>query len=186
MKDIIRDLAGRDQHNLKLRFQVGLGIILFCFCLFTTTIIYHFQKSLLEEETFRQTEVLMTSLESTRSYIREVLRPRMWEELGEDQFIIEAMSTSYITRVIMDRFEDVLPAFRYRRTAIDARNPRFEANRQEREMIEYFRAHPDEQDWIEDSTARPMKLGALFLFPSHWRRVLLRYGRDHFACSVQS
>jgi len=147
VKDIIRDLASKDQHNLRLRFQVGLGIILFCFCLFTTTIIYHFQKNLLEEESFRQTELVMTSLESTRSYIREVLRPRMWEELGEDQFIIEAMSTSYITRVIMDRFKDVLPAFKYRRTAINARNPDFEANAQEQEMIEYFRTHPEEQEW---------------------------------------
>ena len=147
MKDIIRDMADKDQHNLKLRFQVGLGIILFCFCLFTTTIIYHSQKNLLEEETFRQTELVMTSLESTRGYIREVLRPRMWEELGEDQFIIEAMSTSYITRVIMDRFKEVLPAFKYRRTAINSRNPSFEANTQEREMIEYFRTHPEEQEW---------------------------------------
>jgi two-component system, NtrC family, sensor kinase len=147
MKDIIRDLAGKDQHNLKLRFQVGLGIILFCFCLFTTTIIYHFQKNLLEEETYRQTELVMASLESTRSYIREVLRPRMYEELGEDHFIIEAMSTSYITRVIMDRFKDTLPDFKYRRTAIGARNPSFEANAQEREMIEYFRKHPGEQEW---------------------------------------
>ncbi|MBN4048864.1 DUF3365 domain-containing protein, partial [bacterium AH-315-N22] len=147
MKDIIRDLADKDQHNLKRQFQVGLGIILFCFCLFTTTIIYHFQKNLLEEETFRQTELVMTSLESTRSYIREVLRPRMYEELDEDQFIIEAMSTSYITRVIMDRFKEALPAFKYRRTAIGARNPGFEANAQERKMIEYFRAHPQEQEW---------------------------------------
>ncbi len=147
MKDIIRDLAGKDQHNLKLQFQVGLGIILFCFCLFTTTIIYHFQKNLLKEETFRQTELVMASLESTRSYIREVLRPRMYEELGEDHFIIEAMSTSYITRVIMDRFKDSLPDFKYRRTALGARNPSFEANPQEREMIDYFRKHPEEQEW---------------------------------------
>jgi len=127
MKEIIRDLADKDQHNLKLQFQVGLGIILFCFCLFTTTIIYHFQKNLLEEETLRQTELVMVLLESTRSYIREVLRPRMYEEIGEDQFIIEAMSTSYITRVIMDRFKNTLPAFKYRRVALDARNPDFEA-----------------------------------------------------------
>ncbi len=147
MKDIIRDLASKDQHNLKLHFQVGLGIILFCFCLFTTTIIYHFQKNLLEEETFRQTELVMASLESTRSYIREVLRPRMYEEIGEDQFIIEAMSTSYITRVIMDRFKDTLPDFKYRRTALGARNPSFEANAQEQEMIDYFRKHPEEQEW---------------------------------------
>jgi PAS domain S-box-containing protein len=147
MKNIIRDLADKDQHNLKRQFQVGLGIILFCFCLFTTTIIYHFQKNLLEEKIFKQTELVMAYLESTRSYIREVLRPRMYEELDEDQFIIEAMSTSYITRVIMDRFKETLPAIKYRRTAMGARNPDFEANTQEREMIEYFRAHPEEQEW---------------------------------------
>lgn len=147
MKDIIRDLADKDQHNLKLRFQAGLGIILFCFCLFTSTIIYHFQKNLLEEDALRQTELVMVSLESTRSYIREVLRPRMYEELGEDQFIIEAMSTSYITRVIMDLFKEKLPAFRYRRVALDARNADFEANPEELEMIEYFKSHPDTSEW---------------------------------------
>lgn len=147
MKDIIRDLADKDQHNLKLRFQVGLGIILFCFCLFTATIIYHFQKNLLEEETLRQTELVMASLESTRSYIREILRPRMYKELGEDRFIIEAMSTSYITRVIMDLFKEKLPAFRYRRVAAGARNPGFEANSEELKMIRYFRNHPDVTKW---------------------------------------
>ncbi|MBU1138382.1 MAG: DUF3365 domain-containing protein [Proteobacteria bacterium] len=147
MKDIIRDLANKDQHNLKLRFQVGLGIILFCFCLFTTTIIYHFQKNLLEEEALRQTELVTAALESTRGYIREVLRPRMYEEFGEDHFIIEAMSTSYITRVIMDRFEEKIPFFKYRRVAIGARNSSFEANAAEQKMIGYFRENPDAHEW---------------------------------------
>lgn len=147
MKDILRDLADKDQHNLKLQFQVGLGVILFCFCLFTTTIIYHFQKNLLEEETLRQAELVMTSLESTREYIREVLRPKMFAELGDDHFMIEAMSTSYITRVIMDRFTRELPDFKYRRVAIDARNPNFEANSQEQEMIGFFRKNGQKQEW---------------------------------------
>ena len=147
MKEIFRDLADRDQHNLRLQFQVGLGVILFCFCLFTATIIYHFQKNLLEEETLRQAELVMSSLESTRGYIREVLRPKMFAELGNDHFMIEAMSTSYITRVIMDRFTEELPDFKYRRAAIDARNPDFEVNSQERKMIDYFRKNKQEQEW---------------------------------------
>jgi len=147
MKDILRDLADRDQHNLKLQFQVGLGVILFCFCLFTTTIIYHFQKNLLEEETLRQAELVMTSLESTRGYIREVLRPKMFAELGDDHFMIEAMSTSFITRVIMDRFTNELPDFKYRRVAIGARNPDFEANDQEQKMINFFQKNDQDQEW---------------------------------------
>ncbi|HID97025.1 MAG TPA: DUF3365 domain-containing protein, partial [Thermodesulfobacteriaceae bacterium] len=147
MKKIIRDLADRDQHNLKLQFKVGLAAILFCFCLFTATVIYHFQKKLLEEETLRQAELVMTSLESTRSYISNVLRPKMYEVLGENQFIIEAMSTSYITRVVMDRFKEELPDFRYRRAALGARNPDFEASPHEQEMIDYFRKNPDADEW---------------------------------------
>lgn len=147
MKDIIRDLANKDQHNLKLQFQVGLGIILFCFCLFTATIIYHFQKNLLEEEALRQTELVTTALESTREYIREVLRPRMYKEFGDDYFMIEAMSTSYITRVIMERFKEKIPSFKYRRVALNARNPSFEANREEKKMIDYFRENPDANEW---------------------------------------
>lgn len=147
MKDILRDLADRDQHNLKLQFQVGLGVILFCFCLFTATIIYHFQKNLLEAETLRQAELVMTSLESTRSYIREVLRPKMFAELGDDHFMIEAMSTSFITRVIMDRFTEGLPDFKYRRVAVDARNPDFEATAQERKMITFFKKNTQDQEW---------------------------------------
>lgn len=143
LKDIIRDLADRDQHNLRLRFQVGLGVILFCFCLFTATAIYHFQKRVLEEETAIKTHLVMTTLESTRGYIREVLRPKMYEAMGEDYFMIEAMSTSYITRVIMDRFGEKIPTFRYRRVALDARNPAFEADGQELEMIAFFKRNPD-------------------------------------------
>jgi len=147
MKDIIRDLANKDQHNLKIRFQVGLGVILFCFCLFTATIIYHFQKNLLEEEALRQTELVMAGLESTREYIREVLRPRMYEEFGDDHFVIEAMSTSYITRIIMDRFKEKVPSFKYRRVALGARNPGFEANVEEQKMIDYFRRNPHSDEW---------------------------------------
>ncbi len=147
MKKILRELADRDQHNLKLQFKVGLGIILFCFCLFTATIIYHFQRNLLEEEAFRQTQLVMLVLESTRGYIREVLRPRMYEELGKDRFIIEAMSTSYMTRVIMDRFNNRLPLFKYRRVAEGARNTDFEAGKRELKMMDYFRTHPGEQEW---------------------------------------
>ena len=89
----------------------------------------------------------MLVLESTRGYIREVLRLRMYEELREDRFIIEAMSTSYMTRVIMDRFNDRLPLFKYRRVAAGARNMDFEAGERELKMMDYFRTHPGKQEW---------------------------------------
>ncbi len=118
------------------------------FCALAAVIIYMYERKFFEDELLKKTELVMASVESTRSYIREILRPRMYEVLENDRFIIEAMSTSFATRVIMDRFKEKVPAFTYRRVAIDARNPDFEANELEKKMIDYFRNNPLEEEWF--------------------------------------
>jgi len=140
-------VIGGGGRNLKLRFQVGLLLILLCFCVLSSVLLYFAQRTLLSRESLRKTELVMAAVESVRSYARETLRPRMYELLGDDSFIIEAMSTSYISRVVMDRFRDKVPDFVYRRVSEGARNPAYEANDLEREMIDYFRRNPDRQDW---------------------------------------
>ncbi len=129
------------------RFLLGLALICFCFCGMITTLLYLNKKQSLEEETFNQTELVVAAIESTREYVRDVLRPRMYDLLDDETFVIEAMSTSYISRVVMDRFKEKLPDFEYRRVAINARNPDYEANALERSMIRYFREHPEESQW---------------------------------------
>ena len=48
------------------------------------------------------------------------------------------MFTSYISRVVMQRFQETLPFFEYRRVAINAMNPDFEADALEREKYNIF------------------------------------------------
>jgi two-component system, NtrC family, sensor kinase len=76
-----------------------------------------------------------------------VLRPRMYEVLAQDEFVVEAMSTSYVSRIVMERFKEVLPDFEYRRVAVNAKNPDFEANELERKLISYFQENPGERNW---------------------------------------
>jgi PAS domain S-box-containing protein len=57
------------------------------------------------------------------------------------------MSTSYISRVVMDRFQHTLPSFEYRRVAVNAKNPDFEANGIELEKINYFNENPAANNW---------------------------------------
>ncbi len=133
---------------MKVRFQIGLACILVFFGAIVALITYFYEKSFFEEETFQKTQLVMAAVESTRTYVHTTLRPRMFEELGPDRFVLEAMSTSYISRVIMDIFHEKLPEFNYRRSAINARNPDFEATPREREMIAWFRDHPDEELWF--------------------------------------
>lgn len=108
---------------------------------------YAYQKNRLEDKAFQETELVMHSVSAMRRYVREILRPKMYEELGRDSFIVEAMSSSYISREVMDRFKEELPEFEYRRVAIKAKNPQYEANSEEIAIIDYFNAHPDEKNW---------------------------------------
>ncbi len=144
---IFQDMRKGPGFGLQSRFMLGLACIFVGFCLVVTTLLYLHEKKMLEKEGYQKTELIMAAVESTRGYVREVLRPRMFEVLGREKFILEAMSTSYIGRVVMDRFQDQLPAFAYRRAAINARNRDFEANALEREKIDYFARNPEAEDW---------------------------------------
>lgn len=129
------------------KFLLGLAGILFFFCLLWAATMYSYQRNRLQEEAFRRTELVMEAVSASRAYIREILRPRMYDLLGRDVFIIEAMSTSYATRVIMEKFREGMPNITYRRVAINARNPGFEADQQEQEMIQYFNENPEIESW---------------------------------------
>jgi len=139
--------SSRGTIGLQLKFLLGLACIFVCFCIVATTLLYLHEKKLLEEEVYSKTELIMTAVESTRSYVREVLRPKMYKVLDDKTFILEAMSTSYISRVVMDRFQHTLPSFEYRRVAINATNPDFEASGIELDKINYFTENPAANDW---------------------------------------
>jgi len=145
--DDISPETGSNSIGLESKFMLGLACIFFCFCIVATTFLYLHEKKLLEAEVYQKTELIMGAVESTRSYVREVLRPKMYEVLAENTFILEAMSTSYISRVVMDRFQHTLPSFEYRRVAVNAMNPDFEANAMEREKINYFAENPAANEW---------------------------------------
>jgi PAS domain S-box-containing protein len=133
--------------GVQSKFLLGIAGILFFFCLFWSATIYFYQKNSLQEEAFRRTELIMAAVNANRSYIQDTLRPKMYEVLGHDNFVLEAMSTSYASRVIMEKFREQMPDITYRRVAINAKNPRFEANPQELEMMQYFNENPDRESW---------------------------------------
>lgn len=138
----------RGASSLQSRFLLGLAGIFLCFSVVMSVLIYYYQKRTLEEEAFKQTELVMAAVESVREYVRQVLRPRMYDLLpDEESFVLEAMSTSYVSRVVMDLFRENLPEFEYRRVAINARNPDYEANELERRMIAFFVENQEVPEW---------------------------------------
>ncbi len=128
--------------SLQRKFLLGVGVIFLGFCLIIALAIYSREKSLLAEAAHEKAEMVMAAAEATRSYVLEVLRPRMYEALGHDAFLLEAMSTSYVSRSVMDRLKDTMPEYQIRRVALHARNPASDPKPFEVKLIKFSRPIP--------------------------------------------
>lgn len=130
------------QTKVQTKFLIGLAAILFLFSALASIALYYFARKTIEDEAYAKAELLMTSIEANRLYVQEVLRPKMYELLDDETFVVEAMSSSFISRSVMEKARLAHDEFSYRRVAIDARNPHYEANNLEIKMIQRFRSNP--------------------------------------------
>ncbi len=133
--------------GLQGRFLLGLACILFGCSLVSACFIYFWGKQTIEEEARHRTALAMAAVDAVRDYVREELRPRMYEIVGHDRFVLEAMSASYASRAVMERLRRYLPEFRYRRVSLFPLNPQSRADDTEQRMIGYFSIHPDQKQW---------------------------------------
>ncbi len=133
--------------SLRTKFLVGIGLILLWFCSTCAFLIYMHDKYALEDTAYAKSQIVMAAMEANQAYVREVLRPRLFDLFGNDVFVLEGMSTSYVSRAVMDRFNGAVPEYQYRRVAVNARNPDSEANPIEVRMIQYFAQNPHEDNW---------------------------------------
>lgn len=133
--------------SLQRKFLLGVGVIFLGFCLIIALALYSREKSLLEEAAHEKAEMVMAAAEATRSYVQEVLRPKMYQVLGQDAFLLEAMSTSYVSRAVMDRLKETTPEYQIRRVALHARNPASDPKPFEEKLINLFAAQPDLKSW---------------------------------------
>ncbi|MFT5702224.1 MAG: hypothetical protein ACI8ZB_005138 [Desulforhopalus sp.] len=149
--------------NLKQRFFLWSAIILLGGGLLLSSLSFWNTRRLLMADAMTKSEVLLREVEAIRSYVNEELRPKMYELHGQDTFIIEAMSTTYISTTIMARFAETMPDYIYRRVSLNPHNPRNLADPFEEEMF----------DWFEVDSSR--------LF---WQGIVKKSGESHFVSMV--
>jgi signal transduction histidine kinase len=132
--------------KIQTKFISGLLMASIILGIAFSTGFYLHMKTVLEEEVRDKALLIFAHVDSIQHYVRDVLRPTMYERLPSS-FIIEAMSSSFISRTIMAPVNDDRDGTIYRRVAIDARNPAYEANEHERDLIRYFRVNADQEMW---------------------------------------
>ncbi|WDP90971.1 MAG: DUF3365 domain-containing protein [Desulfobacter sp.] len=82
-----------------------------------------------------------------RSYVGNHIRPVLYDLIGEDDFILEAMSTSYAARSIFEDVRTEFPDYIIKFSSDNPRNPINQAGPEEMEIITLFNQTPDLKRW---------------------------------------
>jgi hypothetical protein len=137
----------RETTNLKKRFLLWSALILIGGGLLLSALSFWNTRRLLMADAMTKSEVILREVEAIRSYVKKELRPKMYALHGRDSFIIEAMSTTYISTSIMARFAETMPNYVYRRVSLNPHNPRNLADSFEEEMFDWFEEDSERLFW---------------------------------------
>jgi signal transduction histidine kinase len=127
------------------KLALRLCVVLLCLGALFFFSLNFYLRQLMETEVADKAKLVFANVLAVQTYVRETLRPAMFERLPVGEFVMEAMSTSYITRKVMSDLNMARNQFRYRRVALDPRNPTYEANEMERDFIRYFQQGPSNE-----------------------------------------
>ena len=82
-----------------------------------------------------------------RDYVQTEVRPRAMELAGDDRFVPELMSASCAAREVFERVRARYPDYVLKSSSENPRNPANRAGPEEREILQFFRDHPDRDRW---------------------------------------
>ncbi len=133
--------------TIKRKYQIGAAAILMLFCILVSVVAYGYLKKQATTEIYKETEIFISAADATRTYVKDVLRPKVGPLIPPDLFIPHAMSTSFVGREIMNRLKQRFPEFRYKRAAANPTNPINQADEFELSMLNWFNENPDTGEW---------------------------------------
>jgi signal transduction histidine kinase len=128
--------------SLTAKFMIGLGVILLCAISAFSLLTYSYLKKMFIQEAYEKTDIVLGHIDATMEYARDELRPQIFHVLPGNVFIKQVMSSSFMNKGIMKRFQQRFPRYRYRRVAIDPMNPANKADAFEEGFIKRFQSNP--------------------------------------------
>jgi signal transduction histidine kinase len=101
----------------------------------------------LEDLTEAQARLALEFDVALREYAGEAIRPEVEKRIPKDDFIVEAMSTSYIARRVFEKVRKSFPEYLIRFPSDNPRNPQNRAGPEEQRLLAYFRDNPQAARW---------------------------------------
>ncbi|MHB8970830.1 MAG: response regulator [Pirellulaceae bacterium] len=100
-----------------------------------------------EELTSRQAHLALEFDLAIREYVGQSIRPEMQKRISKDDFVVEAMSTSYVAREIAEKVRKNFPDYLLKFPSDNPRNPDNKAGPEEEGLLQRFREDPGLKQW---------------------------------------
>ena len=133
--------------SIKLKLLIFVGMIII---VFSTLLIYRtYTKATSDtEDLIKQQLSLALNFDlAIREYVAEKVRPVMFNLIGEEKFIPETMSTSFVARSVFEKVQHHFPDYIIKFASDNPRNPVNQAGSEELNMIRYFNEDPNNKVW---------------------------------------
>jgi PAS domain S-box-containing protein len=128
--------------SIGTRFLLPLGTIVLLFSIFILFETYQTSRKYANGLLSQQAALTLEFNLAIRDYVAEEIRPIVESLVDKDEFIPEAMSTSFISRSVSERVRKMFPQYLTLFSSEYPRNPINLAGPDELRMIEYFRKNP--------------------------------------------
>jgi hypothetical protein len=133
--------------NIGTKFSLAVSGLALLFCGVILYRTWSTTEAYTEELTWQQAALALEFDLAIRQYAAEAIRPAMEKRVGKDEFVIEAMSTSYISRQVFDKVDEKYPDYVLKFSSDNPRNPANQAGPEELKLLQYFRDNPQEDRW---------------------------------------
>ncbi len=140
--------------GLSLRIKFIAGLVLFALALGVciSIILYFHFNSIMKSQISQRSHMLLAQSNAVQDYVKTVLRPEMFETLSKERFVLKAMSSSYISRQVMNRLNiEGDQIHHYRRVSKKPRNPESTPNTLEINLISKFDKNRELTIWEDDA-----------------------------------
>ncbi len=122
------------------RFYLWGSTFVVVMLLLAALLVDYFDKRAFQAEARHRVEVVNQLGKAVRTYCKETLRPAV--QARTDGLILEAMSSTFVTRGVFEAFNRHMPQYRYRQAVLNPLNPQNKADEFERRLIQQFRRNP--------------------------------------------
>ena len=133
--------------SIGTRFSLVVGVFAVAFSSFILYRAWSSTRDYVERLTAMQAELALEFDLAIRQYAGESIRPAVADRIGKDEFIVEAMSTSFIARSVVEKVHEKYPDYVIKFSSDNPRNPDNLAGPEELALLEYFRKNPGETRW---------------------------------------